>query len=255
MLTRRTLLTGLVAAAALGRGETPWCSPDAAVAATNVPISSVLELFTSQGCSSCPAADALLAEFAARPGILALTFPVDLWDYLGWRDTLASPKFAKRQRYYAKARGDGQVYTPQVIVNGGAHVNGSDRGAIERTLTTPSGLGGLTIPVSIRPAGAHLIVEAGAATTNSARDEFTLWVAAVTRRVEVAVRRGENAGKTLAYANVVRDAAALGMWSGQPLAVRLDPATLGQAEADAVAVVLQRGMSGPIIGATWHGLR
>ena len=86
----------------------------------------VVELFTSQGCSSCPAADALLGQLAKRDDVIALSFSVDYWDYLGWKDTLANPKFTERQRAYAKARGDGAIYTPQVIVNGVAHVNGSD---------------------------------------------------------------------------------------------------------------------------------
>src|SRR5215213_8380181 len=78
----------------------------------------VVELFTSQGCSSCPPADALLTDLAQRPDVVALTLPVDYWDYLGWKDTLASPAFTARQRAYAHGRSDRQVYTPQIIVNG-----------------------------------------------------------------------------------------------------------------------------------------
>src|SRR5947207_9771054 len=94
----------------------------------------VFELFTSQGCSSCPNADALLARLAARDDVIALSLPVDYWDYLGWKDTLASPKFAERQRAYAQARGDGAIYTPQAVVNGLVHVNGADEGSIKRTM-------------------------------------------------------------------------------------------------------------------------
>ena len=82
----------------------------------------VVELFTSQGCSSCPPADALFVDLAKQPDIITLTLPVTYWDYLGWKDTLGKDSFAKRQKYYAKARGDGQVYTPQAVINGAAHV-------------------------------------------------------------------------------------------------------------------------------------
>src|SRR5262245_55076196 len=92
----------------------------------------VVELFTSQGCSSCPAADRLLGELASDRSIVALSLPIDYWDYLGWKDTLAKPRHTARQRGYAQQRGDREVYTPQVVVNGALHVLGSDRGAIER---------------------------------------------------------------------------------------------------------------------------
>src|SRR5215470_7683659 len=90
----------------------------------------VLELFTSQGCDTCPPADQVLAKYAERPDVIAISLPVDIWDYLGWKDTLASDKNSERQKAYAKARGDGAIYTPQVVVNGMMGVNGSDAGAI-----------------------------------------------------------------------------------------------------------------------------
>jgi hypothetical protein len=157
---------------------------------------------------------------------------------------------------YAKARGDGQVYTPQVVINGGMHVNGSDRSAIERGLTS-SGLGQsrLSAPLSISRESGHLVVQVAGDTRRTDGQELSVWLAAVKRQVEVAVRRGENAGKTLAYTNVVRDATMLGMWNGQPMATKLDPAMFAQSEADAVAVVLQRGMAGPIAGAAWADIK
>jgi hypothetical protein len=91
----------------------------------------VVELFTSQGCSSCPAADKLLGELAADPSLVPISVPIDYWDYLGWKDTLADPRNTARQKAYAYARGDGQVYTPQVVVNGAVHALGSDKAAIE----------------------------------------------------------------------------------------------------------------------------
>ncbi len=99
----------------------------------------LLELFTSQGCSSCPPADKLLGEFAAQSSIVALSLPIDMWDYLGWKDTLALPGHSIRQRAYARLRGDRQVYTPQMVVNGVSHVVGSDRAAIERAIAQTDG--------------------------------------------------------------------------------------------------------------------
>src|SRR5262245_50278765 len=94
----------------------------------------VIELFTSQGCSSCPAADKLLGEFASDPSLIAMSLAVDYWDYLGWKDTLALAGHSRRQKAYSKARHDREVYTPQVVVNGTAHVLGSDKAAIERAI-------------------------------------------------------------------------------------------------------------------------
>ena len=95
------------------------------------PLKGVIELFTSQGCSSCPPADALLKVLAEDRDLIALSLPIDYWDYLGWKDTLASHRNTERQSAYAAARGDGAIYTPQVVINGVAHVVGSDRGEIE----------------------------------------------------------------------------------------------------------------------------
>src|SRR3954452_23416283 len=91
----------------------------------------VVELFTSQGCSSCPPADKILGELAKDPSVIALSMPVDYWDYLGWKDTLADSRYSARQKAYSHMRGDRDVYTPQVIVNGAAEVNGSDLSGIE----------------------------------------------------------------------------------------------------------------------------
>ncbi len=106
----------------------------------------VIELFTSQGCSSCPAADKLLGELAADPSLVAISVPIDYWDYLGWKDTLADPRNTARQKAYAHARGDGQVYTPQVVVNGSLHVLGSDKAAIEHAIAKSRKHGAMSLP-------------------------------------------------------------------------------------------------------------
>src|SRR3984885_11898933 len=111
----------------------------------------VVELFTSQGCSSCPAADKVLGELAKDPNVIAISLPIDYWDYLGWKDTLADSRFTARQKAYSRARGDRDVYTPQVVVNGSAHVIGSDRTGIERAIeVTRESDGVMSVPVSMK---------------------------------------------------------------------------------------------------------
>jgi hypothetical protein len=221
-------------------------------AASTVQTRAVLELFTSQGCSSCPAADTVLEHYTKQPGILALSFAVDYWDYLGWKDTLANQKFTHRQKYYAKMRGDGQVYTPQVIINGLAHTNGADRRSIERAVAdTEKARAARWVPVSMVRNNGQVTINAGALpdAKSSSEKAATLWLVTFARRVEVAVKRGENAGKSLAYVNVVREMTAVGMWHGEALSVQLDGAAITQPGADGFAVILQAGQAGPIIGA------
>jgi hypothetical protein len=210
------------------------------------PVTAVVELFTSQGCSSCPTADALLESYTQRRGILAVSFAVDYWDYLGWKDTLSDPKFTKRQRAYARTRGDGQVYTPQIVVNGIRHVIGGQKAAIDSALADTAAVSSKTwVPLTITSSGEHLTIEAGA----GAKADATLWLVMMTRKIEVPVKRGENAGKTLAYHNVVRDISPIGMWNGQAMVVRLDRRSLAPANAEFCAVILQQGHGGRIIGA------
>ena len=119
----------------------------------------VIELFTSQGCSSCPEADKLLGEIAKDRSVIAVSLPIDYWDYLGWKDTLADPKFTARQKAYSKIRGDRQVYTPQVVVNGKLHALGSDRESIERAIKESSGkYGVMSVPVKMSVAQGQITV-------------------------------------------------------------------------------------------------
>src|SRR5271167_1979345 len=110
----------------------------------------VIELFTSQGCSSCPPADKVVGELAKDPSVIALSMPIDYWDYLGWKDTLADSRFSARQKAYSQVRGDREVYTPQVVVNGSAHVIGSDRASIESAINaTEKSDGVMSVPVTM----------------------------------------------------------------------------------------------------------
>src|ERR1700683_3706443 len=123
----------------------------------------VVELFTSQGASSCPAADKIMGELAKDPSIVALSMPIDYWDYLGWKDTLADARFSSRQKAYSQARGDRDVYTPQVVVNGSVHVIGSDLAGIESAIAdTDKTEGVMSVPVSVTLAGKQINVSVAA---------------------------------------------------------------------------------------------
>jgi hypothetical protein len=214
------------------------------------PIAAVIELFTSQGCSSCPPADALFAQYVTRPGVLALSFNVDYWDYLGWKDTLASPDNTARQRDYAAARGDGQVYTPQVIVDGRTHLVGSDRDGIDTAVAASAGL--LPVPISLTPSPEALTVSVGEAPTTGMR-HATLWLVMYEPSVTVPVERGENSGRTLTYSNVVRKLRPVAWWKGKQMAVDVPQSELAHARTSGCAFLLQtekaNGLPGPILGA------
>src|SRR5438477_12436782 len=116
----------------------------------------VVELFTSQGCSSCPPADKIIGELAKDPSVIALSMPIDYWDYLGWKDTLADARFSARQKAYSHMRGDRDVYTPQAIINGSMHVIGSDRACIEGAITdTGKSASVMSVPVTTSLSGRH----------------------------------------------------------------------------------------------------
>lgn len=213
----------------------------------------VIELFTSQGCSSCPPADRLLKSLAERPDVIALTFPVTYWDYLGWRDTLARQENTERQRHYASARGDGQVYTPQVVVNGLEGCVGSNLKAIELAVrSTTAVLRRELVPVSVRSEDGKLIIETGAAPPGSQHKTGKLWVAAVRRSLTVTIGRGENAGNTVTYTNVVRQLVAAGEWQGAPTSYAIPLDTLSK-DGDMYVVLLQAETLGPIVGAARLG--
>ncbi len=218
------------------------------------PLKGVIELYTSQGCSACPPADALLKHYADMPDTVALSFPVDYWDYLGWKDTLATPRNSERQRAYAKARADGAVYTPQVVINGVAHVNGASPKEIDSALEAgwPK-LVANQIPVRFWNQGSTIVIQTGGGRKSSPHTEATVWLAIIKKSAEVMIPRGENAGKTITYTNVVKELAPVGMWSGKPMQIRLSRNAIIRPESEACAILVQAGDGGPIIGAAWMG--
>jgi len=215
----------------------------------------VVELFTSQGCSSCPAADKVLGELARDPNVIALSLPIDYWDYLGWKDTLALPGHANRQRAYASMRGDREVYTPQIVVDGVAHVVGNDKTALETAIARPRSPDTLAVPVALSLSGGQLTVSISAASKPVAAE---VWLCPISRRVSVVITRGENRGQTITYTNVVRRWVRLGDWNGTAHTFTVPKADFTADTIDDVAVVVQAGDAkhpGVMLGAATLALR
>jgi hypothetical protein len=253
---RRALLFALLATAACrapGSTPTPEARADELPAASAAPASggvAVVELFTSEGCSSCPPADALLARLAGRPGVFALSFHVDYWDELGWPDRFASPENTARQRAYARALGARGLYTPQLVVEGSDAFVGSDAERAEESVTRALGAAAparLVLRVRSSPTEAVVNYETQGAPAGAVLD-----VAIVERSVTTDVRAGENAGRSLHHANVVRSFATspLGAPSGT-VTLRL-PRTLRREDADVIGYVQRPAGDGtgiPVLGA------
>ena len=209
----------------------------------------VIELFTSQGCSSCPPADKLVSELAQKPDLVVLSFPVDYWDYLGWRDTLASPAFTARQKGYGKARGDRQVYTPQAVVNGCSHAIGSEWSAISAAAAGGDATA-LSVSVSAENAADGLKVSVGAATSSASSG--AVWFVPVIHSRMVAIGRGENTGRSITYTNVARGVFKLGEWTGAAQSFDVPADKLHVDGSDGYVILLQGGSEkypGVILGA------
>ena len=217
----------------------------------------VIELFTSQGCSSCPPADKLVGELAHDPTLISLSLPIDYWDYLGWKDTLADPRNTARQRGYSKVRGDREVYTPQVVVNGSMHALGSDRGAIEKAIVEEPAESRHAVAAGDadgRPTAADRRVPDGGETRDARRRSGS---AAITKAVTVAIKRGENQGKTITYHNVARRWLKLEDWNGKAHTWTVPLRDVAGEGVDSAAVMVQTGTverPSPILGARMAAL-
>jgi hypothetical protein len=199
----------------------------------------VVELFQSQGCSSCPPANANVMALSARPDILALSFGVTYWDALGWKDTFASPRFTARQYDYAKGLGHSGVFTPQVVVNGRRDGIGVDRGELQ-SLLLAADRGDVGPAISIRARA----VTVSAARTARAAD---VWLVRYDPRiVQVSIKRGENGGKALPHKNVVRELRRIGRWTGAAVTLSIPPVA---DPALRTAILVQAPGGGPILGA------
>jgi hypothetical protein len=215
----------------------------------------VVELFTSQGCSACPPADRVLGELAADPSIIALSLPIDYWDYLGWKDTLADARFSARQKAYSRVHGHRGVYTPQAIVNGTVNVLGSDRAAIEKAAARTRGAGGvMSVPVTVTKSGRQIKVSVDDADGRSDIKSGEVWICAVSRQVPITIARGENRGKQVTYHNVVRNMLKVGDWNGKASSWNVPLENIARDGVDAAAVYLQDGTRdkpGAMLGAAF----
>jgi len=203
----------------------------------------VVELFTSQGCSSCPPADKYLGELAQRDGVLALTYHVDYWDYIGWKDTFATPATTQRQHEYGRSLGQRYVYTPQMVIGGRVHEVGSHRMAVDMAIDKAHQAA--MVPIGIRRLDGGQI----AVSIPKGMGEADILLMRFDAKHTVDIARGENSGRALSYYNVVRDFRRIGVWSGQPVELTLSMAELMEGGRDGCAILLQTSGSGPILGA------
>ena len=240
-LSCTAVLVALLALTTVSRAETPKAS---------------IELFTSQGCSSCPAADKLIGELGQDHSLVTMSLPVDLWDYLGWKDTLALKGHSKRQKAYVHMQND-QVYTPQAVVNGMMLVPGSDRAAIEQAIEqTDRETAVMRLPVKLTINGDKLTVEVSASTDGTGQGE--VWLLPLIKKIPVAIERGENRGHTVTYNNVVRSWVKLGEWVGQAETYSLSIKDFQNSDFDSIVVLVQKGdpqTPGLMLGASSAALR
>lgn len=213
-----------------------WIGLSGAASAQNQPV--LVELYTSQGCSSCPPADALMAQLVADPNVIALSLHVDYWDYIGWKDTFGNPAFTKRQKAYAHAIGSRTIYTPQMIVAGDDRVEGNDPMKLAQTVRRHSGV---ISPVSLKieRSGSKVLIRATTDATLHAKARVQ--VVRYIPEEMVSIGRGENAGRDVIYRNVVTQWDDVGSWSGTaPLEIEADAA----GAAPVVVIVQSEGPAG-----------
>jgi hypothetical protein len=206
----------------------------------------VVELFTSQGCASCPPADALLTALADRDDVVALAFHVDYWDYVGWKDTFGSPENSARQRGYGKLWGQTGVFTPQLVVNGRSGVKATRANEVNGAI----GAASLGVPVALTLDGNMLEVEVSG--QNGGHDAV-IWLVTYASSAKVEIKDGENAGKTIDYTDIVTGKHVLGMWDmrgGSHFRLPVDELLAGGSDGAVVLVQEEiKGLPGPIIGA------
>ncbi|TIP33936.1 MAG: DUF1223 domain-containing protein, partial [Mesorhizobium sp.] len=210
----------------------------------------VVELFTSQGCSSCPPADEFFAELAAKENVVALAYHVNYWDYLGWQDTLSNKENTERQYDYMRAFGSRSVYTPQAVINGRSHVNGANRKEIDGALARMDRTGeGMRVGIKVSRTSDRVMIDAGDA-GNGPTDAHVVIVYFDPPQM-VKIGQGENSGRNMTYWNAVSDIQIAGMWNGKAQRYELPMTEI--AKKGGCAVLLQSvgkdGVPGPILGA------
>jgi hypothetical protein len=214
---------------------------------STVPAPMVVELFTSEGCSSCPPADAFLGELAQRQYVLPLSFHVDYWDYIGWKDQFADPHYTRRQYAYAEAQGSSMVYTPQMVIAGAIDVVGSDRKAVEKALKKAYTRNAMYRIRVMREEDGTVVAQFPDAPIGV---PATVWLVTYQRSAESHVKAGENAGRDLMTYNVVRSLQKVGMWYGAATEIELKLDAAAKANSpDACAIIANQAEHGPIVAA------
>lgn len=207
----------------------------------------VLELFTSQGCKSCPKADAMLDEMGKRPDVVALAYHVDYWDYIGWEDTFGAKENSDRQRDYAESWGSSRIFTPQLVVNGKGGLVGSKRDAVN------GALGSASLPLDVKLSEAPDDMLQVSVPAKTGEPDAMIWLVTFLDRADVTIERGENEGKQVAYTQIVTGRQVLGMWkadAGAELTLPLAEVLTGRSNGAAILIQQDRdGLPGPIVGA------
>ncbi|MDF2981275.1 MAG: hypothetical protein K0Q69_1047 [Devosia sp.] len=207
----------------------------------------VLELFTSQGCKSCPKADAMLDEMGKRPDVVALAYHVDYWDYIGWEDTFGAKENSDRQRDYAESWGSSRIFTPQLVVNGKGGLVGSKRDAVN------GALGSASLPLDVKLSEAPDDMLQVSVPAKAGEPDAMIWLVTFLDRADVTIERGENEGKQVAYTQIVTGRQVLGMWkadAGAELTLPLAEVLTGRSNGAAILIQQDRdGLPGPIVGA------
>ena len=225
-------LIAFVTAIIVGVGATASLAQDTPV---------VVELYTSQGCSSCPPADEMLAHLGERDNVIALALHVDYWDYIGWKDKFAHSAFTKRQKGYARAFGNRSIYTPQMVVNGVSDVVGNRPMDVADEVQAHS-IKGLPVRLTLKRSGNQLTINAPAASGLAEADVFLI---RYTPSETVSIPRGENAGKKLDYTHIVTEWSDIGDWNGRtPLS-----SSVTVSGASPIVVLVQKKGQGPIFAA------
>lgn len=230
----------LALAANIAGAGAAWTAP------LHIQPKAVVELFTSQGCASCPPADALLTALSERDDVVALAYHVDYWDYVGWKDTFGQEAYSDRQRAYAKSWGSSRIYTPQMVVNGARAVVGSRRAEVQHALGSAS----LPLAMDLTLSGDVLKISVPA---RAGLPDAVVWLVTYMNRADVKIDSGENAGKSMVYTQVVTGRQVLGMWesrTGAELKLPLGE-VLGAANTGIAIVVQQErgGLPGAILAA------
>ena len=254
MITNRTTLALLAGIAVIGAAATALTPGAPAQAQNETRIASptgepvLIELFTSQGCSSCPPADKVAAKIAPSPGLVVISRPVTYWDRLGWKDTLAKESNTNLQQAYARRGLEGQngVYTPQAVVNGRFGTVGSRELDVRRGIAHNSGAGNAAIRVNDLGAEGY-----GVGLGGDTAKPAELVLVAITREVEVGIGSGENGGRTVTYTNVLRDEQTIASWKGGKASHVIAPTQIKVKGANRYALVLREPGGGPVLAARW----